>query len=342
MTARVRFERWDRAAVLERSGEVLAVMAAAFGPQESPERRLDTLSRHGERSEFSFRAALLDEGSPGGTLVGFAYGYVGNRGEWFSDQLVTRLPTGIIDQWVGGHFEFVTLAVHPDHEGRGIGTRLHDELLADSPAARAILMTDAGESRAVRLYRDRGWAPLGSFDDDREVHGRTVAPRPAQQGAPDGSVQAEVSDGFVVDDLTDADRFAWARLYRAYLAFYDRPDPGDVVRQVWRWLAAGEHGLQCLVVRPSAGSAPIGLPHVRPIPRPMLGRTAGFMDDLFVDPAWRGTGAVDALFSGLGERARAHGWAGVRWITSPANGRALAAYERLAERKDVVTFELPT
>lgn len=331
MSANVRFERWDKAKVLDHADEVLALMTASLGPPESGDDRLDTLRRHGERPSFSFQAALLE----GAGLVGSAYGYVGDRGEWFPDQLMARLPADVASEWVGGHFEFVTLAVHPEHEGAGIGTRLHDEVMADLPAARALLMTESGESRAVRLYRDRGWIALGAFDPERTVYGRTVSPRTAEPTPADGP------SGFLVDDLTDADRFAWARLYCAYLAFYDRPDPGRVAREVWRWLADGQHGLQCLVVRPHPGSAPIGLAHVRPIPRPLLGLTAGFLDDLFVDPAWRGTGAVDALFSALQERARAQGWSAVRWITSPANARAIAVYERLAVRMDAVTFELP-
>lgn len=340
MSPNVRFERWDRANVLDHAGGVLAVMAASLGPPESGDDRLDTLSRHGERRFFSFQAALLCAGTllegTEAELIGFAYGYVGDRGEWFPDQLAARLPAEVAAEWVGGHFEFVTLCVHPDHEGAGIGTRLHDDVMADSPAERAILMADSGDSRAVRLYRDRGWTTLGPFDPERVVYGRRVSPRSAEPSL------ANAPAGFLVDDVTDADRFAWSRLYRAYLAFYDRPDACRVVREVWRWLAAGQHGLQCLVVRPHPGSAPIGLAHVRPIPRPLLGQTAGFLDDLFVDPAWRGTGAVDALFYTLRERAGTEGWPAVRWITSPANTRAMAVYERLAERLDVVTFELPT
>jgi GNAT superfamily N-acetyltransferase len=327
----VRFERWSPSVVLDRSGEVLAVMSAALGPPEPGDDRLDTLRRHSQRPEFVFWAAV-----PGGTdgrLNGFAYGYLGSRGQWFPDQLAARLPSDTVDSWVGGHFEFVTLAVVPEHEGAGIGTRLHDELMADSPSARAILMTDATESRAVRLYRDRGWSQLGAFDADRTVYGRLVAPRRV----------TDVGDlAFVVDEITDADRFAWTRLFRGYLEFYERPDPRRVIGQVWSWLSTGEHGLRCLVARAEKDGAPIGLAHYRQIPRPILGATAGYLDDLFVDADWRGTGVFDALIASLRELGRSNGWVGVRWLTGPANARAQAAYDRVAVRKDGITFELPT
>ena len=59
-------------------------------------------------------------------LVGFAYGYVGERGQWWSDRVVEALPVAVTDVWVGGHFEFVELAVLPDYRGQGIGGLLHD------------------------------------------------------------------------------------------------------------------------------------------------------------------------------------------------------------------------
>ena len=48
-------------------------------------------------------------------------------------------------------------------------------------------------------------------------------------------------------------------------------------------------------------------------------RTACFLDDLFVAPEHRGTGAVDALLAGLRTRSRERGWSQVRWITRASN-----------------------
>ena len=44
----------------------------------------------------------------------------------------------------------------------------------------------------------------------------------------------------------------------------------------------------------------LGLAHFRPMPRPLTGSTAGFLDDLFVAPAARGAGVGDAVGSGVG------------------------------------------
>jgi hypothetical protein len=62
--------------------------------------------------------------------------------------------------------------------------------------------------------------------------------------------------------------------------------------------------------------------HYRTFPRPLSATTGCFLDDLFVDPATRGAGAVDALLAELRRLAREHGWSVVRWITADYNHRA--------------------
>ena len=55
-----------------------------------------------------------------------------------------------------GHFELVELAVRPNLRGRGIGTRLHDAVLAGLGAP-AVLSTQVDNHPALALYRNRGW-----------------------------------------------------------------------------------------------------------------------------------------------------------------------------------------
>lgn len=145
---------------------------------------------------------------------------------------------------------------------------------------------------------------------------------------------------WVVDSLRPEDRDAWARLHHGYLDFYAVPDPEQVSRMVWTWLLDPDHELEALVARPAAGVAPVGIAHYRPFPRPLQGTTACFLDDLFVAEEHRGSGAVDALLAGLQHQSRRRGWTQVRWITRASNARARAAYDRLAVRTDLVTYEL--
>ena len=64
------------------------------------------------------------------------------------------------------------------------------------------------------------------------------------------------------------------------------------------------------------------------------------VDDLFVDPAQRGSGAVDALLAKLRDIARNEGWDVIRWITADDNYRARAKYDGVATRTAWVTYDM--
>ena len=60
---------------------------------------------------------------------------------------------------------------------------------------------------------------------------------------------------------------------------------------------------------------------------------AGYLDDLFVDPDARGSGAVDALFAEINRLALERNWAVVRWTTADDNYRARAVYDKRARAR---------
>ena len=65
-----------------------------------------------------------------------------------------------------------------------------------------------------------------------------------------------------------------------------------------------------------------------------------YLDDLFTDPAARGTGVASALIDRLTELARATGPGTLRWITAEDNVTAQRVYDRLAKRTTWVTYEI--
>jgi GNAT superfamily N-acetyltransferase len=137
----------------------------------------------------------------------------------------------------------------------------------------------------------------------------------------------------------ESDRTAWEELFAGYCDFYERPSSAAQRQRVWSWIEAGT--IHCLVAVPAAGDGrAVGLAHVRPCPSPLRGGLTGHLDDLFVRPAARGTGAFEALFGAIRELAAAEDWANVRWITAADNARAQAAYDRLAARTEWVTYQL--
>ena len=142
-----------------------------------------------------------------------------------------------------------------------------------------------------------------------------------------------------IDRLKDSDKPAWRALYNGYAAFYKMPMTDEIADRVWGWLHDPAHVLEALVARDDSGK-PIGLAHFRAMPSPLRGASAGFLDDLFVDPDVRGSGAADALIRAINVLAKERGWPVVRWITADNNYRARGVYDRLATRSMWITYEM--
>ncbi|WP_377269656.1 GNAT family N-acetyltransferase [Peterkaempfera sp. SMS 1(5)a] len=136
------------------------------------------------------------------------------------------------------------------------------------------------------------------------------------------------------------DRARWSELFVGYAEFYEVGlTPADLDR-AWSWIHDPARTTCCLLARAQDGT-PVGLAHYRAEDSPMHG-TRGFLDDLFVDPAHRGGGAVDALLGELRRIAAEQGWPSVRWRTAENNYRARAAYDRHAVRTAFLTYAMDT
>lgn len=149
--------RWTGADLTSRLDEVLEVYRAAMGysPQLTAARRGFVVA-HTRRPEFRAVASL----DAGGRLVGFGYGYRGAPGQWWHDQVRSRLHPQAYRWWMSDCFELVELHVLPGAQGRGLGHRLL-RLLLDGVERRTVLLsTPEGDTRAWRLYRRTGFVDV--------------------------------------------------------------------------------------------------------------------------------------------------------------------------------------
>jgi len=144
-----------------------------------------------------------------------------------------------------------------------------------------------------------------------------------------------------VSALRADERKAWEGLYHGYAGFYQMPMNDGILDRVWSWIFDTEYAFFALAARSENGTL-VGLMHYREMLSPLRGCAVGFLDDLYVDPNARGSGAVDALFEALSSEARARGWPVVRWITADDNYRARSVYDRLAKNTHWVTYQLDT
>ena len=134
-------------------------------------------------------------------------------------------------------------------------------------------------------------------------------------------------------------REAWNRLYAGYAEFYKVEQTPEMRDRVWSWLIDPSHGVNGFLALDAEG-APVGLAHYRPFARPLMAATGGFLDDLFVDPAARGSGAAEALIEAVSAEGRMHGWGVIRWITAEDNDRARSLYDRVAAKTKWVTYDI--
>lgn len=147
----------------ELSAAIVRVYAAAFSQppylRGEPEALTfaDVFSRQCSRA--GFRCIVAREG-PDGALVGFAYGFTSQPGQWWHDQVTLHLSDDQRERWLSDAFELTELAVLPSRQGQGIGGQLHDRVLLGLPHRTAVLSTMQVETPAMVLYRKRRWQVL--------------------------------------------------------------------------------------------------------------------------------------------------------------------------------------
>ena len=138
-------------------------------------------------------------------------------------------------------------------------------------------------------------------------------------------------------NLNDKDK--WAQLYHGYAEFYEMKMNQDILDTVWSWIHSPEVKFYSIGVK-STENELIGFMHYREMPSPLRGKLVGFLDDLYVHPDFRGTGAVQLLFSELKIQAKKNDWPYVRWITATDNSRARKVYNQISKPIDFVTYQM--
>ena len=136
-----------------------------------------------------------------------------------------------------------------------------------------------------------------------------------------------------------SDRSVWDRLFAGYATFYKVDQTDEMRDRVFGWLMDAEHTSNGLVAEDAKGEV-IGFAHYRPFVSQLSARTNGFLDDLYVDPTSRGSGAAEALINAVGDIARDKGWGVVRWITADDNYRGRGVYDKLATRTMWISYDM--
>ena len=143
-----------------------------------------------------------------------------------------------------------------------------------------------------------------------------------------------------ISRVTAADLGDLLPLLRAYCDFYEVSPPDGALLALARALIADpeREGLQLLARRD--GEA-VGFATIYWSWATTIASRIGVMNDLYVAPAARGTGAAEQLICACAEECKRKGAVELTWQTAPDNERAQRVYDRIgAKRSQWIDYSL--
>ena len=130
-----------------------------------------------------------------------------------------------------------------------------------------------------------------------------------------------------VRKLEIADKERWLELFKAYIVFYESELTPEQFELTWNRIHS-DFNMYGLVAEQDGKI--IGIAHYIFRPSTWAVNDFCYLEDLFVDPAVRGTGAGRALIEELTEIARKTGSERLYWTTAPDNTTARRLYDKVA------------
>lgn len=133
-----------------------------------------------------------------------------------------------------------------------------------------------------------------------------------------------------------SDERAWRDLWRAYCDFYEARVGDEVTARTWQRILDPDSGVMCIVAE-SEGRV-VGFANCVVHENTWETQPICYLEDLYVEPAARGSGVGAALIEWLRNAMRAEGWARLYWLTREDNAPARRLYDRFAEADGFVRY----
>lgn len=138
--------------------------------------------------------------------------------------------------------------------------------------------------------------------------------------------------------LRAADEDIWRRLWTAYLEFYETSVPEEVYRTTFARLLSDDPREFRALLAERAGEV-IGLTHFLFHRNCWKVENVVYLQDLYVVPEARGTGAGRALIEAVYAAADAAGSPTVYWLTQDFNTTARRLYDRIASLTPFIKYQ---
>ena len=142
----------------------------------------------------------------------------------------------------------------------------------------------------------------------------------------------------MIRKISIKDKENWKKLYKGYANFYKSPKEEINLDTVWSWLMDKNNEVKGIVYEIDGNLT--ALAHYRAMPRPLKGKYIGFLDDLYVDPAYRNQKIGQKLMNEIKVISRSEKWDLVRWITRQNNIKAKSLYDKISEKTNWDVYEM--
>lgn len=139
-----------------------------------------------------------------------------------------------------------------------------------------------------------------------------------------------------IGKLAPSDRAAWEELFRGYIDFYERAEPPEMFDRSWREFQADTslHALGAWL-----DGRLVGITHFF-IHQNTSGPDVCYLQDLFTAQDVRGHGVGRALIAAVADWAREQGCGRVYWNTHESNATARLLYEKVAENRGFIRYQM--
>ena len=140
--------------------------------------------------------------------------------------------------------------------------------------------------------------------------------------------------------LAPADKPAWAALWKAYLAFYETSVSDAIYDTTFERICDPGHPDQNGLLAVQDGT-PVGLAHYIYHAHNWRLEKVCYLQDLYTDPAVRGTGVGRKLIEAVYAAADTDGCPSVYWMTQDFNVQARQLYDRIGVLTPFIKYARP-
>jgi GNAT superfamily N-acetyltransferase len=137
--------------------------------------------------------------------------------------------------------------------------------------------------------------------------------------------------------LENPDKERWLDLFDQYIAFYEATVPADVIALTWQRLVSQSEGMIGFSAVDPSGAI-VGIASVVFHRSTWSPSWYCYLEDLFVDPAYRGSGIGRALIEAVYDESDRRGADRTYWATAGTNTTARRLYDDIGQLSPFVQY----